>query len=258
MSLQLNFFKDCAMKKMRIVIPAFLAVAAFSAVAGLPAGMTPGKTGTLVSLSAEATISQANDQATVNLYCTQTGKDATALTRSVLEITEKGLATLKALAIPDAKFKTTELSSWPQYVTPKKGEATTIGGWQVRQSLSITVKDAAQAARIIEAAQPYFAFDGISFSLSQKARQSVETSLIDEAMTHLGERATQVARSMGKKASNVKIESLDFGQTGYPVARMLRAAKATAFDATENAVLPTLEAGESNVTLRVNAQVRIK
>ena len=233
------------MQKIRILVPALFTVAAFSAAAGLPAAMTPGKAGTLVSLSAEATISQANDQATMTLYCTQTGKDAAAIT-------------LKALNIPNAKFKTTELSSWPQYVTPKKGEAAVIGGWQVRQSLNVTVKDAPEAARIIEAAQPYFAFDGISFSLSQKARQAVQTSLIDEAMTHLGEHATQVAKSMGKNASDVKIESIDLGQTGYPAVRMMRAAKAATFDAMENAVLPTLEAGESTVTLTVNAQVRIK
>ena len=246
------------MLKIRLLAPALLVVAAFSATAGLPAGMTPGKAGTLVSLSAEATITRANDQATINLYCTQTGKDATSLTHSVLETTEKGLAVLKALNIPEAKFKTTELSSWPQYVTPQKGEAAVIGGWQVRQSLRVTVKDAEQAARVIEAAQPYFAFDGISFSLSQKTRAAVQTSLIDEAMTHLGERATQVARSMGKKSSDVKIESIDLGQAGYPATRMLRAAKAATFDAVENAVLPTLEAGESSVTLTVNAQVRIK
>lgn len=242
----------------RFLLPAFLAVAAFSATAGLPAAMTPGKAGTLVSLSAEATISQANDQATITLYCMQTGKDAAAITRTVLATTEKGLAALKALNIPNAKFKTTELSSWPQYVTPKKGEAPVIGGWQVRQSLSVTVKDAPEAAHIIEAAQPYFAFDGISFSLSPKARQAVQTSLIDEAMTHLGERATQVAKSMGKNASNVKIESIDLGQAGYPAVRMMRAAKAASFDAMENAVLPTLEAGESTVTLTLSAQVRIK
>ena len=108
------------MQKIRILVPALFAVAAFSAAAGLPAAMTPGKAGTLVSLSAEATISQANDQATITLYCMQTGKDAAAITRTVLATTEKGLAALKALNIPNAKFKTTELSSWPQYVTPKK------------------------------------------------------------------------------------------------------------------------------------------
>ena len=71
----------------RFLLPAFLAVAAFSATAGLPAAMTPGKAGTLVSLSAGATISQANDQATITLYCMQTGKDAAAVTRTVLATT---------------------------------------------------------------------------------------------------------------------------------------------------------------------------
>ena len=246
------------MKKNRVLVPAFCALVAFSAAAELPSGMTPGKTGTLVSLSAEASTSQVNDQATINLYCMQTGQNATVLTRDVLSRTEKGLAALKALAIPDAKFKTTELSSWPQYTTPKKGEAAKIDGWQVRQSLRVIVKDATQAARVIEAAQPYFAFDGISFSLSQKARQAMQTSLIDEAMTNLGERATQVALSMGKKSSDVKIETLDLGRTGYSVARVLRASKAMALDSVENSAIPTLEAGESTVTLTVNAQIRIR
>ena len=56
------------MQRIRILVPALFTVAAFSAAAGLPAAMTPGKAGTLVSLSAEATISQANDQATITIY----------------------------------------------------------------------------------------------------------------------------------------------------------------------------------------------
>ena len=63
-------------KLFRASAAALLAAASLSAVAALPDGVRTGKDGTVVTISAEATLSQANDEATVNLYYTETGKDA--------------------------------------------------------------------------------------------------------------------------------------------------------------------------------------
>ena len=116
-------------KLFRASAAALLTAASLSVAAALPDGVRTGKDGTVVTISAEATLSQANDEATVNLYYTETGKDAATVAKHVIERTNAGLEALKGLNIAGAKFESTQLSSWPQYVTKKKGEAAVIGGW---------------------------------------------------------------------------------------------------------------------------------
>ena len=200
-------------------------------------------------------MSQANDEATVNLYYTETGKDAATVAKHVIERTNAGLEALKGLNIAGAKFESTQLSSWPQYVTKKKGEAAVIGGWEVRQSLQ--VKDAAEAAQVAQAAQQYFAFESVNFSLSREAKQAMQHALTRLAVERVADRAVEVAKAMGKPASAVRIENLNFGHSGYVAPRMLRANKVMAAEGAAMSAAPVLEAGDTSVTLNVDAQVRI-
>lgn len=243
---------------LRATAAALLAAVSMAAVAELPDGVRTGKDGTAVSISAEATLSQANDEATVNLYCTETGKDAALVAKNVIERTNAGIAALKALNIKNAKFESTQLSSWPQYVTKKKGEPAVIGGWEVRQSLQVKVKNAAEAAQVAQAAQQYFAFESVNFSLSREARQAMQHALTRLAVERVADRAVAVAKAMGRPASAVRIEALSFGRSGYAMPRMMRANKLMASDGAAMSAAPVLEAGDTSVTLNVDAQVRIE
>ena len=245
-------------KLFRASAAALLAAASLATMAALPDGVRTGKEGTVVTISAEATLSQANDEATVNLYYTETGKDASQVAKNVIERTNSGLEALKKLNIADAKFESTQLSSWPQYVTKKKGEAAVIGGWEVRQSLQVKVKNAAEAAQIAQAAQQYFAFESVNFSLSREAQQAMQHALTRLAVERVADRAVEVAKAMGKPASSVRIENLNFGRSGYAAPRMLRASKMMAAESASVNAAPVLEAGDTSVTLNVDAQVRIE
>ena len=249
------------MKKTQMIrasVAALLAAFTLSAAAELPQGVRTGKEGTVVTLSAEATLTQENDEAVVNLYYTQTGKDASKVAQLVMERTNQGLEALKALHIENARFESTQLTSWPQYVTKKKGEAAVIDGWEVRQSLQVKVRNAAEAARIAQAAQPYFAFEGVRFSLSREARQTMQNELARLAVERVAQRAVAVARVMGRDASSVRIESLNLGHAGFAAPRLMRANKLMSSEsASMDAVAPVLEAGDTSVTLNVEAQVRI-
>ncbi len=248
---------NCQKWILQTSVAATLTAVTFCSLAALPDGMRTGKDGTVVTISAEATLSQPNDEATVNLYYTETGKEASTVTKNVINRTNAGLEALKKLNIAEAKFESTQLSSWPKYVTKKKGESAVIDGWQVRQSLQVKVKNSAQAAQIIQAAQAYFAFDSVNFSLSREARQGMQSALTQLAVEEAAKRAADVAQAMGKPASAVRIESLNFGHTGGAVPRVLRASKMLAADSV-SANAPTLEAGDTSVTLSVDAQIRIK
>ena len=175
----------------------------------------------------------------------------------MIERTNAGLEALKGLNIADAKFESTQLSSWPQYVTKTKGEAAVIGGWEVRQSLQVKVKNAAEAAQVAQAAQQYFAFESVNFSLSREAKQAMQHALTRLAVERVADRAVEVAKAMGKPASAVRIENLNFGHSGYVAPRMLRANKMMAVEGAAMSAAPVLEAGDTSVTLNVDAQVRI-
>lgn len=243
----------------RVALFSLLAATAAASYAQLPEGVRTAKEGTIVKLSSEATLSQANDQAIVNLYYTETGKDASTVAKNVIERTNAGLEALKGLNVEGAKFESMQLSSWPRYGEAKKGASAMIVGWQVRQSLQVKVKDAAQAAQIAQAAQKYFAFDSVNFTLSREAQQAMQGALTRMAVENVTLKAVEVAKAMGKTAADVRIESLKIGNAnGYGAApRMLRA-NVMAAKAADSAAMPILEAGDTSVSLDVEASVRIE
>ena len=160
-----------ATHSLKILAFVTLAAAGSAALAQLPEGVQTGRNGTEVMLTGQATLTQTNNEAVVNLYCTEIGADAADVARKVIEATNTGLTELKKLGL-DARYETTQLSSWPHYsdtvkTARTKTAAPKITGWQVRQNVQITVKDAESAAKIAQAAQKYFAFESVNFSLSR-------------------------------------------------------------------------------------------
>jgi len=68
----------------------------------------------------------------------------------------------------------------------------------------------------------------------------------------------EVAKAMGRPASAVRIETLNFGRSGYAMPHMMRANKLMAADGASMNAAPVLEGGDTSVTLNVDAQVRIE
>ena len=85
----------------------------------------------------------------------------------------------------------------------------------------------------------------------------MQNALTRLAVERVADRAVEVAKAMGKPASAVRIENLNFGHSGYVAPRMLRANKMMAVEGAAMSAAPVLEAGDTSVTLNVDAQVRI-
>ena len=180
--------------------------------------MRPGKDGTVLNLSATASVELANDQAVVNFYAMETAPTLLEATQKVLKRVNEGLAKVKALDIK-AEYETTNLSSYPRYNEPKKGEAAKIVGWEVRQSISGTVKEVDDAAELAQQAAKYFAFDGVRFSL-------------------------------------INFNRSNYGMGVEYKTNMPRLAAARAMDAA-SMPLPQFEPGKSTVSRQVSVQLRI-
>ena len=107
-----------ATHSLKILAFVTLAAAGSAALAQLPEGVQTGRNGTEVMLTGQATLTQTNNEAVVNLYCTEIGADAADVARKVIEATNTGLTELKKLGL-DARYETTQLSSWPHYSAHK-------------------------------------------------------------------------------------------------------------------------------------------
>lgn len=253
-----------ATHSLKILAFVTLAAAGSAALAQLPEGVQTGRNGTEVMLTGQATLTQTNNEAVVNLYCTEIGADAADVARKVIEATNTGLTELKKLGL-DARYETTQLSSWPHYsdtvkTARTKTAAPKITGWQVRQNVQITVKDAESAAKIAQVAQKYFAFESVNFSLSREAQEAMQGTLTRMAIENAAKKAVEAAKALGKTASDVRIESLSFNGSGnYYAPRMLRAsAVMDAAAGKASAALPVFEAGDTSVTMTVQAKAVIR
>ncbi len=246
-----------ATHSLKILAFVTLAAAGSAALAQLPEGVQTGRNGTEVMLTGQATLTQTNNEAVVNLYCTEIGADAADVARKVIEATNTGLTELKKLGL-DARYETTQLSSWPHYsdtvkTARTKTAAPKITGWQVRQNVE-------SAAKIAQAAQKYFAFESVNFSLSREAQEAMQGTLTRMAIENAAKKAVEAAKALGKTASDVRIESLSFNGSGnYYAPRMLRAsAVMDAAAGKASAALPVFEAGDTSVTMTVQAKAVIR
>ena len=88
-----------ATHSLKILAFVTLAAAGSAALAQLPEGVQTGRNGTEVMLTGQATLTQTNNEAVVNLYCTEIGADAADVARKVIEATNTGLTELKKLGL---------------------------------------------------------------------------------------------------------------------------------------------------------------
>ena len=222
--------------------------------------MRPGKDGTVLNLSATASVELANDQAVVNFYAMDTAPTLLEATQKVLKRVNEGLAKVKALDIK-AEYETTNLSSYPRYNEPKKGEAAKIVGWEVRQNISGTVKEVDDAAKLAQQAAKYFAFDGVQFSLSKQAQRTVQEQLMREALTDVRTQAKIIASELGTEPGDIRVESINFNRSSYGMGveyktNMPMMSAARAMDSARMP-LPQFDPGKSTVSRQVSAQLRI-
>ncbi len=224
--------------------------------------MRPAKDGALVNLSATASVELANDQAEVSFYAAESAKSLAEATQKVLKRVNAGLDKIKALGVK-AQFETTNLSSYPRYNEPKKGEAAKIVSWEVRQNITATVGNVNDAARIAQAAAEDFAFSGVRFSLSEAAQSSVQEQLMRAAIKSIRDQAAVVASELGAAADDVRVVTVNFNRENagigieYKNSAPMLASRAS-MDAAAAMPLPQFEPGKSKVSRQVSAQVRVQ
>lgn len=199
--------------------------------------------GTLIDLSAEASLPAANDQVRATLFSEASGANPAELARRVNgEIAE---ALKLARGKPGVKVQSGGLATYPIY-----GQGQKIEGWRMRSEIVLEAKDQAAVSALIGQLQAMrLAVGSVQLLPSPETRRQVGDEAIREAIRAFELRAALVAGQFGKAW---KIRQLTIGQGGgpQPMPRGLRAAAMAA------EAIP-LESGESLVNANVSGQIEL-
>ena len=215
--------------------------------------------GAQLVVPASGEITLPNDQAHVTLTVQEQDKDqAVAASRVNLKM-KQGMDIVKRQD-PQAQLRTRAYFTYAVYAddaqhNPNKARA--IVGWRVGQTLEVTTTNLAALPKTVAAVQGTLALNGVDFSLTPASSKKLDDALIDATYRNLNERIVSIARTMGRNPADISIDTLDFEGSGNfvaaPKAMMMRAAAAP-----EAVAEPSFEPGESTLSMRLVARLRIK
>jgi predicted secreted protein len=246
------------------VLIASLAVAVAASLA-LPVSAQQVNPGTLVTVSGYADIKADNDQATANFFIEEQDKDKSAAASRVNQKMKAGTELIKK-EDAQAQLVTRGYYSYPVYADES---AVAVGqvrkrqqtGWRVGQYLEMKTQNLKQLSAVAAVVQKNLALSGISFGLSDVARKNLETERLEAGYKNFSERVHVITKAMGRKDSDVSVESLDFDAADveprpYAMQRMLVAGAAPRADASVEET--SFEPGVTSLTIRVLGKIRVK
>lgn len=212
-----------------------------------PKGLTLAVTGT-------ATLTVPNDEAHMYWQATAQAKTLQEATRQAITTMNEGLEQIKSVK-GDLQLQTQNMHSYPVYSEAKGNKPAEIVAWRVSQSLKVTSPDVALVPLVIEKVNGKLALDNLSFSVSHKAKDQYDETLVKMAVKDATQRAAWVAEAVGSSAKNTQLVNLRFEGASMPRAvNMVMRAKAYG----DSIPAPDIESGTSTLNMTVTADVLIK
>jgi len=202
--------------------------------------------GTLVDLSANASLPAANDLIVATVYAEASGNNPADLARKVNQDIGEALKLIKSKSSISAK-------SGQQHTYPVYGQNQKVENWRMRSEIILESKDQAGVSELLgQLQQMRLAVGNVVQQPSPATRRTVEDAATREAIAAFQGRAKLVADVFGKP---YKIKQLQIQQNGsHAPVPMFRASKGMM--AAEAAPMP-IEAGESLVTTTVSGQIEL-
>lgn len=207
--------------------------------------VVPAEAGTVIDLSAEASLPAPNDMVRATLFSEASGSNPGDLARRVnAEIAE---ALKVARSRSGVKVQSGQQGTYPVYSQGQKIES-----WRMRSEIVLESKDQAAVSALIGQLQGMrLAVAGVQLMPSPETRRQVGDDAIREAIHAFQQRAALVAGELGK---SWKIRQMNVNQGGFMPTPMLRGVRMAAM---ADAAPAPLEAGESQVSANVSGQIEL-
>ena len=149
------------------------------------------------------------------------------------------------------------MHSYPVYSQTKGLESPQIIAWRVSQNLEVKTNDTSLVAKVIETVNGGLELSSLSFGVSHQAQNHYQHELIKQAISNVTQKAVWVAESLGCQPTHVRLNEIRFpGTTSLRPEYALMRASANKV-ASDQTPFPIIEAGSSELTLTVNAEVSI-
>ena len=200
-----------------------------------------------ISVTGEATVSVAPDQAQIDGGVTSDGKTAREASEANNAAMGKVLLALKGAGIEEKDYQTSRLSLQPQYA-PNRTGSSPITGYRASNRVTIRLRDVTKVANVIDVLVGAGANDigGINFTVSQPSKH------LDEAREKAVADARRKAEIFARAAGVTLGEPLSISEEGAP-APMFRGKLA----APMAAGAPVAQ-GEETLSVSVNVSWAIK
>ena len=129
-----------------------------------------------------------------------------------------------------------------------------ITGWRVRQSIRVESSDAKLLANLLGELQQELSIQTLQNELSIAARKQAEEGLIAEALNAFQDRATAIAKTLGR--SGHKIVNININASGArPPRPMMRGAMA--MESAAKVAPPAIESDSLRVEVQVNGTIEL-
>ena len=225
--------------KRRIAVSAAIAATLLAAPALAQTALPP-----MITVSGEATVSVAPDQAQIEAGVASEAKTAREASEANNAAMSKVLLALKGAGIAEKDYQTSRLSLQPQYAPNRSGPSPVVG-YRASNRVTVRVRDVARLASVIDVLVSAGANDigGINFMVSNASK------LLDEARERSVADARRKAEIYARAAGVTLGAPLSISEEGAPGPVLYRAKVASA----GMAVSAPVAQGEE--TLQVNVSV---
>lgn len=214
--------------------------------------------GATIVVPAWGEVQQANDQVTATLAVEEQDKNKAAAASRVNQKMNQGIALIKQND-PQAHLKTQGYYTYPVYPDGAAGNTPrTPAGWRIGQTLQVVTSNLHGLPKTIAAAQSVLTLSGLQFGLSKAAASALDAQRIAVTYQNLTERVASIAGAMGRKPSDVVLDSIEFETAdGYRQPGGIRSAMLSRA-APEAVQEPGFEPGETTLELRLVGKLHFK
>lgn len=223
--------------------------------------LRPVAAGMKVSLSASAQKMIANDEARVYWKAMSQKKTAAEASRTALAAAEKGVAVIKK-AFPGIVVNTGSVSVDPVYTRAKEGESSKIDSWRATVRLNARAPQAGKAGELsvapLSAGSADWTIESVRFSVSKAVLAKANDALVQDVVKQIQQKGIRVAQGFGMSPNSARMESVNFSDPEGGSPRVMMMSTARMMSAGANSATPSLEAGETEVSVQASAVVVIR
>ncbi len=206
----------------------------------------------ILNISATERREVEQDLLVANLSYVVTDKSSNSLQNEINTIMARAIKAAKA--VEEIKVSTGAYQVY-EFTEPRTKE----NKWRGSQSLTLKSKEADKILDLTSKLQDMgLTMNGLDYVLAPETAIDIQDSLMEDALKQLQERANRAAKALGKSSAELRDVNVNSSGIPYEPAAYNRGAMMKMEMAADSMAAPVAAAGDSTITLSVNARAILK